>query len=116
MLYKNSLSILCLFLSTATHASCIGSSNIYTCNDASGNSYNVQKFGNTTNMQGYNSQTGSNWSQNSNTFGNTTFIQGESNGNSWNQTIQRLPGMTIQSGTDSQGNSFSRTCTAYGCY
>jgi hypothetical protein len=26
-----------------------------------------------------------------------------------------MPGMTIQSGTDSRGNSFSRTCTVWGC-
>jgi len=100
----------------AANASCFGSSNIYSCNDQNGNTYNVQKFGNTTNMQGYNASTGSTWSQNSQTYGNSTFIQGNSNGNSWNQTIQTMPGMTTYSGTDSSGNSFHKTCTAYGCY
>jgi hypothetical protein len=96
-------------------ATCVGSGALTTCTDASGNSYNVQRYGNTTNMQGYNAGTGSNWTQNSQTYGNTTQIQGNTNGNSWNQTIQTLPGMTIQSGTDSRGNSFTRTCTAFGC-
>ena len=97
------------------NATCFGSANMYTCNDASGNSYNVQKYGNTTNVQGYNSGTGSSWNQTSNTMGNTTFINGSTNGNSWNQTIQTMPGMTTYSGTDSRGNSFNKTCTAFGC-
>lgn len=99
----------------AAQATCYGTGAYRTCSDASGNSYNIQQYGNTTNMQGYNAQTGSNWTQNSQTYGNTTNIQGNTNGNSWNQTITTMPGMTIQSGTDSRGNSFSRTCTAYGC-
>ncbi len=49
-----------MLISTATYASCDGRGSSYTCNEASGNSYNVQKFGNTTNMQGYNASTGSN--------------------------------------------------------
>lgn len=100
---------------TTAKASCIGSSNLYSCRDTTGNQYNVQKFGNSTNMQGYNAATGSSWTQNSQSFGNTTQIQGNTNGRAWNQTIQTLPGMTIQSGTDSRGNSFTRTCTAFGC-
>ncbi len=97
------------------NASCYGSSSFYTCNDASGNSYNVQKYGNTTNVQGYNSSTGSSWSQNSQTYGNTTYTQGNSNGRSWNETTTVMPGMTNYSGTNSRGQSFNRTCTAYGC-
>ena len=104
------------FLAAATaNATCYGTGAFRTCNDAYGNSYNIQSYGNTTNMQGSNAQTGSTWTQNSQTYGNTTYIQGNSNGNSWNQTIQTLPGMTIQSGTDSRGNFFNRTCTAFGC-
>lgn len=99
----------------AAEASCFGSSNFYTCTDTSGNTYNVQKFGGMTNMQGYNASTGSSWSQNSQTFGNITHIQGSTNGNVWNQTIQTMPGMTTYSGTDSRGNYFNRTCTAFGC-
>lgn len=103
------------FAVLAANANCFGSANMYTCNDASGNSYNVQKFGNTTNVQGYNSATGSSWNQSSNTLGNTTYINGSSNGRAWNETIQTMPGMTTYSGTDSRGNSFNRTCTAFGC-
>lgn len=99
----------------SSHAACYGTANNYNCNDASGNSYNVQKYGNTTNMQGYNASTGSNWSQNSQTYGNTTQIQGQANGRSWNETIQTMPGMTTYSGTNSQGQSYMKTCTAYGC-
>lgn len=99
----------------SSDAACYGSANYYSCNDASGNSYNVQKYGNTTNMQGYNASTGSNWSQNSQTYGNTTQIQGQANGRSWNETIQTMLGMTTYSGTNSQGQSYMKTCTAYGC-
>jgi hypothetical protein len=97
-------------------ANCYGTGAFRTCNDASGNSYNVQRYGNSTYMQGSNPSTGSTWSQNSQTYGNTTYIQGNTNGNSWNQTITTMPGMTMQSGTDSRGNSFSRTCNAFGCF
>jgi hypothetical protein len=103
------------FAAVTANANCYGTGTFRTCTDVSGNSYNVQRYGNTTNMQGYNAQTGSTWTQNSQTYANTTQIQGNTNGNSWNQTIHALPGMTIQSGTDSRGNSFNRTCTAFGC-
>ncbi len=93
---------LTLGLSSA-QASCVGSSTFYTCNDNSGNSYTVQKNGGTTMMNGYNANTGSNWSQNSYSNGSTTNVYGSSsNGSSWNQTI--TPSGTY--GTDSQGNSF----------
>lgn len=109
------IAIFALFAVGFASATCVGSGAFTTCTDTSGNSYNVQRYGNTTNMQGYNAGTGSNWTQNSQTYGNITQIQGNTNGNSWNQTIQTMPGMTIQSGTDSRGNSFNRICTAYGC-
>ncbi len=102
-------------LSATSQAACYGTANNYNCSDASGNSYNVQKYGNTTNMQGYNASTGSNWSQNSQTYGNTTQIQGQANGRAWNETIQTMPGMTTYSGTNSNGRSYMKTCTAYGC-
>lgn len=53
-------------------AGCFGSDSFQTCNDNSGNSYNVQRFGNTTNVQGHNSSTGSSWNQNSTRMGNQT--------------------------------------------
>lgn len=96
-------------------ANCVGSSSSYSCNDSSGNNYNVQKYGNSTNVQGSNAATGSTWSQNSQTYGNTTQIQGNSNGRSWNETVQTSPGMTTYSGTNSQGQSYLKTCTKYGC-
>lgn len=113
---KRLIFICIALLSTSlANASCFGTGSLRTCNDASGNQYNIQSFGNSTNMQGFNAQTGSNWTQNSQTLGNTAYIQGNTNGNSWNQTITTMPGMTIQSGTDSRGSSFSRTCTVWGC-
>ncbi|WP_353433134.1 hypothetical protein [Polynucleobacter sp. MWH-UH23A] len=98
-----------LFLSSAAafaNANCYGTANSYNCYDSqSGNSYNVQKYGNTTQMQGYNANTGNSWSQNSNTYGNQTYTQGTaSNGNSWNQTT--TPNAVY--GTDSRGNYYYR--------
>lgn len=115
LMKKIVISLAALLTTASVYANCFGSANMYTCNDASGNSYNVQKFGNTTNVQGYNSATGSSWNQSSNTLGNTTYINGSTNGRAWNETIQTMPGMTTYSGTDSRGNSFNRTCTAFGC-
>lgn len=113
--FKTLFFIALMSFGLSSHASCYGTANNYNCNDVSGNSYNVQKYGNTTNMQGSNPTTGSNWSQNSQTYGNTTQIQGQSNGRAWNETIQTMPGMTTYSGTNSQGKPYMKTCTAYGC-
>ena len=78
-----------LLASGLAQATCYGTGAFRTCNDSSGNSYNIQQYGNSTNMQGSNAQTGSTWTQNSQTYGNTTNIQGTTNGNTWNQTITR---------------------------
>ena len=60
-------------------ANCVGTANSYNCYDGrSGNSYNVQKYGNSTYMQGYNAGTGSTWSQQSNNYGNCTYMKGTS--------------------------------------
>jgi hypothetical protein len=96
-------------------ASCLGSGSFQTCNDNSGNSYSVQRFGNQTNMSGYNAQTGSTWSQHSATMGNTTFHNGVTNGNSWNMTDQRFGNARTYSGTDSRGQSFFYSCNQFGC-
>lgn len=106
---------LLLSASTISNAACYGTANNYTCNDPSGNTYSVQKYGGMTNMQGYNASTGSNWSQNSQTYGGTTQIQGQSNGRPWNETIQTMPGMTTYSGSNINGQPFNRICTAFGC-
>jgi hypothetical protein len=66
-------------------------------------------------MDGHNANTGSSWSQNSTTFGNTTFHEGQTNGQTWNMTDQRNGGLRSIYGTDSRGNSFSYTCTQFGC-
>ncbi len=89
---------------TSVQANCYGTSNFYSCNDSNGNSYSVQKYGNSTYMQGYNSSTGSNWNQNSHTYGNTTQIYGNTNGRGWSETI--TPNAVY--GTDSHGRSFYR--------
>lgn len=93
-------------------ATCIGTSSFSTCSDTSGNRYNVQRFGNTTSMQGYNSNTGSSWSQRSTQIGNTTFNSGFSaDGGAWNTTRQDFGnGNYTISGSDSQGNSVYKSC------
>lgn len=114
---KTIVASLALMLASAlSHAACYGSGSSYHCTDASGNSYNVQKYGNTTQVQGSNSSTGSTWNQTSQTYGNTTQIQGNSNGRSWNETIQASPGMTTYSGTNSNGQFYQKTCTSSGCF
>lgn len=74
-------------------AGCIGGGALSTCYDNSGNTYTIQRLGNSTYMQGHNSRTGSSWSQNSTTFGNTT----------------------IHNGQDADGDSWSTTCTNGWC-
>ena len=76
-----------LFIYSPAHANCFGTSTMSTCYDDSGNSYNVQRFGDQTFMHGSNARTGSSWSQNSLSIGDTTFHNGtDSDGNSWNST------------------------------
>lgn len=100
----------------SSQAACFGSAAYKTCYDDNGNSYNIQHYGNTTNMTGYNSNTGSTWSQNSTTFGNSTFTNGTAaDGNSWNMQQRRVGNSTFYSGTDSDGNAFSGSCNAFGC-
>ena len=49
--------------------------------------------------------------------GNTTYTNGrDSDGNSYNGTVQRLGDSTIYQGRDSNGNSYRKTCNSYGCY
>jgi len=85
--------LMCLFIPfifpSIAVAKCTGTNIYSTSYDDNGNQYNVQRYGNRTTVNGYNPNTGSNWSQNSNTIGNTTY----------------------QNGIDSQGNSYYKTCT-----
>ena len=98
-------------------AECWGTQAFSNCVDGNGNSYKVQRFGNTTYMQGYNSGTGSTWNQQSHRFGSITQHYGHaSNGNSWNMTHQQLGnGWQSYSGTDSSGQYFNYMCGPYGC-
>lgn len=98
-------------------AQCFGPANMQTCTDNSGNTYNIQRFGNQTMMQGYNPSTGSNWNQNSTTIGNTTFHNGTAaDGGSWNGTSTRIGNSTFYNGTNSKGQPYSATCNQFGCY
>ncbi|MGP4864628.1 hypothetical protein ACTXGK_10595 [Psychrobacter sp. T6-5] len=116
---KLSILLLSGLFMTGANAGCFGSSNLYSCNDPqSGNNYQVNKFGSSTYMTGNNPRTGSTWSQNSSTYGNITYQNGtSSDGSTWRQTIQDNGSMgRTYSGTDSQGNYYSKTCSQFGCY
>ncbi|MBS0452304.1 MAG: hypothetical protein JSS14_13430 [Proteobacteria bacterium] len=102
-------------LASAAHAGCFGSEAFKTCTDDSGNTYNVRRFGNTTNVQGT-SLDGHNWNQSSQRIGNSTFTNGTAaDGSTWNSTAQRVGNTTFINGTDSRGNAFSQTCDRFGC-
>ncbi len=110
------LTMAVLVFSGLANADCIGSDSFKTCNDNSGNSYTVKKFGNSTSVNGHNAKTGSSWNQNSQKVGNTTFTNGyDADGNSWNSTATKVGSSTFVSGTDSDGNSFSKICNQFGC-
>ena len=106
-----------LIFSGAVSAECIGSGSLKTCYDDNGNTYTVQKFGNSTYVDGQNARTGSTWSQQSQKLGSSTYTTGQdADGNSWNSTATRVGNSTFINGTDSDGNAFSQTCNEYGCY
>ncbi|WP_215903895.1 hypothetical protein [Acinetobacter bereziniae] len=97
---------------------CTGSSTYYSCYDSrSGNTYDVSKYGNTTDVNGHNSNTGATWSQSSQTIGNSTFTTGsDKDGNLWNQTTNHYGDDSYSyNGTDSDGNSFSGSCSYGSC-
>jgi len=102
-----------LLASGSSFAGCMGTSAYQTCYDSqSGNNYSVQRYGNTTNMQGYNSGTGSTWSQTTQTYGNTTYNSGTAaDGGTWSTTRQDYGnGNYTINGFDSDGNSVNRSC------
>ena len=107
-----------LSLTGQSFAQCIGSDYLSSCNDNSGNSYTVQRIGNSTYMNGSNARTGSNWSQQSQQIGNSTYTTGRaSDGNTWNSTTTNYGnGNYSISGSDASGNSFNKYCTSMGCY
>jgi hypothetical protein len=92
----------------AANAACYGTDTLQNCDGSSGNSYTINRFGDTTIMTGGTAQTGSSWSQNSTTLGDTTFHNDRaSSGNSWNSTDQRLG----DSRHGRQGSSSNRICS-----
>lgn len=106
-----------LLFAGAVSAECIGSGNLKTCYDNSGNSYTVQKFGDSTYVSGYNSKTGSSWNQDSQKIGNSTFTNGKSaDGQSWNSTSTKIGDSVMTYGKDSNGKPFTTVCGKYGCY
>lgn len=97
------LAALGLMIPTAANAGCVGTGNLKTCYDKSGNSYTVNKIGNSTYVNGFSSQTGNTWSQQSYKSGTTTQTYGQdAKGRSWNQTNTR----TSTYGTDADGNAY----------
>ncbi|MGN4956746.1 hypothetical protein ACTG16_12025 [Aeromonas sp. 23P] len=110
------LTLAALFFSGMATANCVGTGSFKTCYDDNGNNYTVQKFGNSTYVNGHNAKTGSTWNQNSQKVGNSTFTNGhDADGNSWNSTATRVGNSTYINGTDSNGDPFSTTCNEYGC-
>lgn len=98
-------------------AGCYGSDEYQTCDDASGNYYQVQRDGNVTTLRGRNDNTGSSWNQTSTRNGDQTYTNGhDADGHSWHSTTTDYGnGNYSVQGTDSQGNYFSRHCTQSGC-
>ena len=73
-----------IVLPITAEAACIGSSALSTCYDNSGNSYTVRRLGNTTYLDGRNSN--GTWSQRSTTTGSWTQHNGvDIDGNSWQE-------------------------------
>lgn len=114
---KTIIAAAAIFAAFSAQAACYGTGAFRTCTDDSGNSYTVNKLGNSTYVQGTNAETGSTWSQQTHRSGNTSSTYGsDAAGNSWNSNTYRSGSSTNTYGTDSNGNSFSRTCNQFGCY
>ena len=109
---KNGLLILVLcVLSVPAFAECFGTGNYKNCWDDKGNTYDVSRFGNTTEVSGYNARTGSRWSETATTYGNTTNIEGkDANGNRWNEDITVMGNSVTVSGRDASGRNFYKSC------
>lgn len=105
--------VLSLFAVSAS-ANCVGTSTFSTCTEPNGNTYQVQRFGNTTQLNGFNSSTGSTWNQTSQSIGNMTINRGTAgNGQSWNTTTHNYGnGNSTTYGTDSTGRSVYCTTIA----
>lgn len=108
--------LLVLLFPALAQAGCFGSDTYKTCTDDSGNTYQVNKFGNQTVVNGR-SQDGNAWNQTSNKIGNQTITNGNAaNGQSWNSTTTSYGnGQYNVQGTDANGQSFYKACNQYGC-
>ncbi len=99
--------IVTIFAVNVASAACYGTDTFENCDNSSGNSYTINRFGDTTMMIGGSVQTGNSWSQDLETLGDTTFHNDHTNnGNSWNSADQRLG----DSRHDGQGSSSNRIC------
>jgi len=107
--------IMCLNVQAASN--CFGSDTLYTCSDPqTGNTYNVTKFGNTTQVQANNSRTGSSWSQSTQNFGNQSYTTGrDKDGNTWRHNTNQIGNTQYYNGSDSQGNYYNGSCGTLGC-
>ena len=118
---KAQVMILTVFLALSGAAlsqqpNCFGSDAFKTCIDASsGNTYQIQKFGNNTFVNGTNSSTGNTWNQQTTKIGESMNIhQGTAaDGKSWNITEQTYGEMKFINGQDSKGNSVNCVVTQY---
>lgn len=111
---KFALALYVALLAPIASADCVGTGIYRTCTDNSGNTYDVQRIGNTTFMNGSNPQTNSTWNQTSQTIGNTTFHDGtDANGRTWQGTTQTIGGSVYHEATDSDGNYTSCVTTKY---
>lgn len=107
-----------LLISFSAFSQCIGTKEMSTCFDNNGNTYQVNRMGNSTYVQGHNSQTGTSWSQQTQTFGNQTTTTGRAaNGQTWTQNRTDFGGGNYSvSGRNSQGQNYQQTCNQFGCY
>ena len=107
-MFKKTLLLLAISsVTSVAQGACYGSGDFKTCYDTSGSNYTVNKIGNTTLLNGSNTN-GSTWSQSSTTYGNSTYHSGRAaNGNSWNSTVTNHGYGTSTYGTDSSGGSFN---------
>jgi hypothetical protein len=109
------IAVFALLLSSTGYAQCVGTGAFKTCTDNQGNSYTVNKIGNTTYTQGRNSRTGSSWNQNSTTIGNATMHNGRAaNGSSWNINTTNVGEYQYHSGRDSRGKPINCATGPYG--
>ncbi|GAB2798925.1 hypothetical protein GCM10027040_27350 [Halomonas shantousis] len=118
MLKKTSVAAALAFaLSGTAYAGCYGTGNYEHCYDSqSGNNYSIQHNGNTTRMRGYNSSTGSTWSETSHDYGSFTRHRGvSSDGEAWSSTTRNSSNSSsFGSGAGITGQGISN-CGIAGC-